>query len=84
MEESDLERIKSIVSLTVYNKMEVEPERTIYLEKLFDNKEKEEYMKLLKEFSDVIIWVPFDLRRIPPKLKELHINLVKGVFLIWQ
>ena len=66
MEASEWEQIKSIVSTMDYNKMKVKLRQTFYLEKFFNTKEKNEYMKLLKEFL-------YMLRSIP-SFKEFHQN----------
>ena len=42
-------------------------------------KEKGDYLKLLKEYSDVFAWTPSDLKGIPLDLGEHHIDLIKGL-----
>jgi hypothetical protein len=72
------EKIKTIVSPTNYEKEEVEPGKIFYLSKVMSKKEKLEYKKLLKEYSDVFAWTPLDLSGIPADLGEHHIDLQEG------
>ena len=43
-----------------------------------DEKEREDYVNLLKKFLDVFAWNPTDLQGIPADLGEHHIDLVDG------
>ena len=47
-------------------------------------KERGDYVKLLKEYSDDFAWTPLDLREFPPDLGEHHIDLIKGSVLVKQ
>ena len=77
-EEQEPDRIKNIVNPSNYEKVEVAPERAFYLGRTMTKKERGDYVKLLKEFSDVFAWTPSDLRGIPPDLGEYHIDLIDG------
>ena len=70
--------IKNVVNPSDYEKVEVAPERAFYLGKAMSRKEKEDYVELLKEYSDVFVWTLSDLRGIPPDLGEHHIDLIDG------
>ena len=41
-------------------------------------------MTVLREFSDVFAWTPSDLKGIPPRLREHHIDLLDGSIPIRQ
>ena len=84
MEESNPEWIKSIVSVTDYDITEVETEKTFYLGRTLSVKEKQKYVKLLREYSDVFAWTPTDLKGISPKRGKHHIDLVKGAVPVRQ
>ena len=77
-EEQDPERIKNVVDPSAYEKVEVSPGKVFYLGRMMKRAEKEDYMGLLKEYADVFVWTPSDLRGIPPKLGEHHIDLIDG------
>ena len=77
-EEQELDRIKKIVNPSDYKKVQVAPERAFYVGKTMSRKEKEDYVKLLKEYSDVFAWTPSDLQEIPLDLGEHHIDLMDG------
>ena len=47
-------------------------------------KEKEDYVELLKEYSDVFAWAPSDLQGIPPDLEKHHIDLIDGAVSVRQ
>ena len=52
-EEQDPERIKNVVNPSDYEKVEVNLGKAFYLGRTMNQKEKEDYIKLLKEYSDV-------------------------------
>ena len=85
-EERELDRIKNVVNPLDYEKVEVSPERAFYLGKTMNKEERVDYVGLLKEYSDVFVWTPLDLRGIPPDLGEHHIDLIKGAIPVrqWQ
>ena len=84
--EEEPDRIKNVVNPSDYGKVEVAPEKAFYLGKTMSKKEKEDYVELLKEYSDVFTWTPLDLQGIPPDLGEHHIDLIDGVVPVrqWQ
>ena len=77
--ESNLGRIKSIVNPTDYSKVETQEGRAFYLANTLDNTDKQSYVSLLSEFSDVFAWSPSDLTGISPKLGEHNIEGVVPV-----
>jgi hypothetical protein len=77
-EEAFEEKVKTIVSPTDYEKVDAEPGKGFFLNKLLDCPEKSGYLELLKEYLDVFAWVPSDLTGIPPHLGEHHIDLTEG------
>ena len=83
-EEQEPDRIKNIVNPSDYEKVEVVPGREFYLGRTMCGREKEDYVKLLKEFSDVFAWNPTDLQGIPADLGEHYIDLVDGAVPIRQ
>ena len=85
-EEQEPDPIKNIINPSDYKKVEIAPERAFYLGKTMSGKEKEDYVELLKEYSNVFAWSSLDLQEIPPDLGEHHINLVDGIVLVrqWQ
>ena len=52
--------------------------RAFYLANALDNNEKQSYVSLLSEFSDVFAWSSSDLTGISPHLGEHRIDLVEG------
>ena len=83
-EESNLGRIKSIVNPTDYSKIETQQGRTLHLANTLDDTDKQTYVSLLSEFSDVFAWSSSDLTGISPKLGEHMINLVEGAIPVSQ
>ena len=83
-EEQEPDRIKNIVNLSDYKKVEVSSEIKFYLDKTMSRKKRRDYVKILKEYSDVFAWTPLDLKWITPDLGEHHINLIEGLVLIRQ
>ena len=77
-DEADPERIKNIVNPKDYEETEVADGKSFYLGKNLNEKEREGYMVVLKEFSDVFAWTPSDLIGIPLKLGEHCIDLIDG------
>ena len=55
----------------------MEAEKTFYLEKSLDRKEKETYAELLRESLDVFAWLSLDLKEIFPDLGKHQIDLVE-------
>ena len=72
------EKIKPIVSPTDYEKFNITPDRSFYLNKLLTDTEKSGYMELLREYIDIFAWEPSDLKGIPSHLGEHNIDLVEG------
>ena len=83
-EERDPDRIKTIVSPTDYSKVETKEGRAFYLANALDNNEKQSYVSLLSEFSDIFAWSPSDLTGISPHLGEHRIDLVEGAVPVRQ
>ena len=83
-EESDPDRIKSIVNPTDYSKIEVGVGKAFYLGNILDEKERSTYVSLLSEFFDVFAWSPSNLTGISPRLGEHKIDLVKGAVPVRQ
>ena len=83
-EEQEPDRIKNIVDPSDYDKVEVAPGKDFFLGRTMRGTEKESYVKLLKEFSDVFAWNPTDLQGIPAELGEHHIDLVDGAIPVRQ
>ena len=77
-DEADPEQIKNIVNPKDYEETEVADGKSFYLGKNLNEKEREGYMAILKEFSDVFAWTPSDLTGIPSKLREHRIDLIDG------
>ena len=82
--ERDPDRIKTIVSPADYSKVETKEGRAFYLANALDNNEKQSYVGLLSEFSDVFAWSPSDLTGISPHLGEHRIDLVEGAVPVRQ
>jgi hypothetical protein len=72
------EKVKTIVSPMDYGKEEVEQGKTFYISNDIKGKEREEYARILRDYSDVFAWTPTDLEGIPPKLGEHAIDLQEG------
>ena len=72
------EKVKPVVSPTEYEKEEVEPNRSFYLNKLLKATEISGYVRLLREYLDVFAWEPSDLKGIPEHLSEHRIDLMEG------
>ena len=83
-EESDPNRIKSIVNPTDYSKIEVGMGQAFYLGNTLDEKERRSYASLLSDFSNVFTWSPSDLTGISPRLGEHKIDLVEGAVPVRQ
>ena len=83
-EESDLDRIKSIVNPTDYSKVEVGKGKAFYLANTMNREERRSYVSLLSDFSDVFAWSPSDLTGISPRLGEHKIDLVDGAVPVRQ
>ena len=83
-EESDPDRIKSIVNPTDYSKFKVGAGKAFYLGNTLDKKEMRTFARLLTDFSDVCAWSPSDLIGVSPRLGEHKINLIKGAVPIRQ
>ena len=83
-EEGNLGRIKGIVNPTDYSKVETKEGKVFYLANTLDNNERQSYVSLLSEFSDVFAWSPSDLTGISPKLGEHRIDLVEGAVPVRQ
>ena len=77
-DEADPERIKNIVNPKDYEETKVADGKSFYLGKNLNEKKREGYMAVLKEFSDVFAWMPSDLTGIPSKLGEHCIDLIDG------
>jgi hypothetical protein len=58
------EKVKTIVSPTDYGKEEVERGKTFYISNDIKGEEREEYARILRDYSDVLAWIPTDLERI--------------------
>ena len=76
--EQEPDRIKNVANPLDYKKVEVSPERTFYLGKTISKKERGDYIKLLKEYSDVFTWTLLDLKGILPDLGKHHTDLIEG------
>ena len=83
-EEGDPDRIKSIVNPTDYSKVETKEGKAFYLTNALDSKDRQSYVSLLSEFSDVFAWSPLDLTGISPRLGEHRIDLVEGAVPVRQ
>ena len=83
-EESEPDRIKSIVNPTDYSKVETREGKAFYLANTLDDKDMQSYVSLLSEFSDVFAWSPSDLTGISPRLGEHKIDLVEGAIPVRQ
>ena len=83
-EESDPDRIKSIVNPTDYSKVETQEGKAFYLANALDDKERRSYVSLLSNFSDVFAWSPSNLIEISPRLGEHKIDLVEGAVPVRQ
>ena len=83
-EESDPDRVKSIVNPTDYSKIEVGTGKAFYLGNNLDEKERRSDVSLLSDFSDVFVWSPSDLTGISSRLGEHKIDLVKGAIPVRQ
>ena len=83
-EESNAGRIKSIVNPMDYSKVKTQQGRTFYLANTLDDTDRQAYVSLLSEFSDVFAWSPSDLTGISPKLGEHRIDLVEGAIPVRQ
>ena len=83
-EERDPDRIKAIVNPTDYSKIETKEGKAFYLANALDNNERQSYVSLLSEFSDVFAWSPSDLTGISPTLGEHRIDLVEGAVPVRQ
>ena len=85
-EESDPDRVKSIVNPADYSKVEVREGKAFYLANTLDEKERRSYVSLLSDFSDVFAWSPSNLTGISPRLGEHKIDLVEGAVPVrqWQ
>ena len=77
-EESNPDRIKSIVNPMDYSKVKTGEGKTFYLTNTLDKKKRRSYVSLLSDFSDVFAWSPSDLTKISPILGENKIDLVEG------
>ena len=83
-EESDPDRIKSIFNPTDYSKVKTKEGKAFYLANALEDKDRQSYVSLLSDFSDVFAWSPFDLTGISPGLGEHKIDLVEGAVSIRQ
>ena len=83
-EERHPDQVKGIVNPLDYEKVEVELGRTFLMRKSMSKTERESYVTLLKEYSDVFAWSPEDLQGIPPELGQHHIDLMDGTSPIRQ
>jgi hypothetical protein len=83
-EEAYLEKIKTVVSPTDYGKEEVGQGKTFYIRNDIKEEEREEYARILKEYSYVFAWAPTDLEGIPAELGEHSINLQEGAVPVRQ
>ena len=83
-EEGDPDRIKSIVNPMDYSKVETKEGKAFYLANALDSKDRQSYVSLLSEFSDVFAWLPSDLTGISPRLGEHRIDLVEGAVPVRQ
>ena len=77
-EESNPDRVKSIVNPTDYSKIEVGTGKAFYLDNTLEEKERRSYVSLHLDFSDVFAWSPSDLSEISSRLEEHKIDLVEG------
>ena len=78
LDEADSERIKNIVNPKDYESTEVSDGKSFYLGKNLSKEERAGYMAVLKEFLDVFAWTASNLKEIPPRLGEHHIDLLDG------
>jgi hypothetical protein len=78
------EKVKTIVSPMDYGKEEVEQGKTFYISNDIKGKEREEYARILRDYSDVFAWTPTDLEGIPPELGEHAIDLQEGAVPVRQ
>ena len=83
-EEGDPDWIKSIVNPTEYSKVETKEGKAFYLANPLDNNDRQLYVSLLSEFSDVFAWSPSDPTGISPNLGEYRIDLVEETVLVRQ
>ena len=83
-EEADPNRIKNIVNPTDYSQVETKEGKAFYLANALDQNDRQSYVSLLSEFSDVFAWSPSDLTRISPSLGEHRIDLVEGAVPVRQ
>ena len=83
-EESNLDRIKSIVNPIDYSKAETKERKAFYLANALDDKDRQSYVSLLSDFSDVFASSPSDLTGILPRLGEHKIDLVEGAVPVRQ
>jgi hypothetical protein len=83
-EEAYLEKIKTVVSSTDYEKEEVERGKTFYISNDIKGEERAEYAGILKEYFDVFAWAPTDLEGIPAKLGEHSIDFQEGAVPVRQ
>jgi hypothetical protein len=73
-----------IVSPTDYGKEEVERGKTFYISNDIKGEEREEYARILRDYSDVFAWTPTDLEGIPSELGEHAIDLQEGAVPVRQ
>ena len=83
-DETEPERIKTVVNPMDYKKVELPSGKSFFMSKSMTGDEKKEYVGLLEEYLDVFAWVPSDLSGIPPELGEHWIDLVEGVVPVRQ
>ena len=83
-EESDPDRIKSIVNPKDYSKVKTREGKAFYLANALDDKDRRSYVSLLSDFSNVFAWSPSDLTGISPRLGEHKIDLVEGTVPVRQ
>jgi hypothetical protein len=83
-EEAYPEKINTVVSPTDYGKEEVGKGKTFYINNDIKGEEREEYARILKDYSDVFAWVPTDLEGIPAELGEHSIDLQEGAVPVRQ
>ena len=65
-EEVNLEKVKPVVSPTEYEKVDVAPKRSFYLNKLLTDRVKSGYIELLREYINIFAWESSNLKGIPP------------------
>ena len=77
-EVDEADRIKSVVAPDDYESFSLPEGKSFFLGKHLSDAERDEYLQLLMEYTDVFAWAPSDLSGISPNLGEHQIELVDG------